>query len=54
MRRVWAEATAAYMELYERIYAIEEAADKRMLESDEKPVRVVSLLNLFEVPRTAK
>lgn len=45
---------AAYMELYERIYAIEEAADKRMLESDEKPVRVVSLLNLFEVPRTAK
>lgn len=50
----WKEATTAYMELYERVYEIEAAAGARMKESDEKPLRVVSFLNLFEVPRAGK
>jgi hypothetical protein len=50
----WAEAAAAHMELYDRIYEIEAAAVKRMGESDEMPVRCVSFQNFFEVPLTVK
>jgi DNA-binding transcriptional ArsR family regulator len=50
----WLEATAAYKELYERIFEIQEAAAQRMGESDEKPFRVVSFQSLFEVPMTGK
>jgi DNA-binding transcriptional ArsR family regulator len=50
----WNESTAAYMELYERMYEIKAAAAKRMAETDEKPMRVISFQTLFEVPRTAK
>jgi DNA-binding transcriptional ArsR family regulator len=46
----WSEATAAYMELYERIFEIQEAAAARMSESGEKPARVVSFQSLFEIP----
>jgi DNA-binding transcriptional ArsR family regulator len=48
----WSEATAAYMELYERIFEIQEAASKRMTSSEEKPFRVVSFQSLFEIPMT--
>jgi DNA-binding transcriptional ArsR family regulator len=50
----WRDAAAAYMELYERIFEIQEEAAERMGESDEKPVRVVSFQSLFEIPRTVK
>jgi hypothetical protein len=50
----WAELTAAYMQLYEHVYEVEENSGRRMRGSKEKPVRVVSFLNLFEVPWTAK
>jgi DNA-binding transcriptional ArsR family regulator len=46
----WGEATAAYMELYERIFEIQAAAAARMTEGDEKPFRVVSFQSLFEIP----
>jgi DNA-binding transcriptional ArsR family regulator len=46
----WREATAAYMELYERIFEIQEAAEKRMRDGEEKPFRVVSFQSLFEIP----
>jgi DNA-binding transcriptional ArsR family regulator len=46
----WGEATAAYMELYERIFEIQEAAAARMTDGDEKPFRVVSFQSLFEIP----
>ncbi|HEX3360709.1 MAG TPA: sigma factor [Solirubrobacterales bacterium] len=45
----WIEATAAYMELYERIFEIQEAA-ARMRDGEEKPFRVVSFQSLFEIP----
>ncbi len=50
----WREAIAAYRELYERMFEIQEAAARRMAESDEKPMRVVSFQSFFEVPRVAK
>ena len=50
----WREAAAAHMALYERIFEIEEAAAKRMGESDEKPTRVVTFQSLFEIPMTGK
>src|SRR6201992_2660762 len=46
----WGEATAAYMELYERIFEIQEAAAARMRDGEEKPFRVVSFQSLFEIP----
>jgi DNA-binding transcriptional ArsR family regulator len=46
----WGEATAAYMELYERIFEIQEAATARMRDGEEKPFRVVSFQSLFEIP----
>src|ERR1700759_2209491 len=46
----WGEATAAYMELYERIFEIQEAAAARMQDGEEKPFRVVSFQSLFEIP----
>jgi DNA-binding transcriptional ArsR family regulator len=46
----WGEATAAYMELYERIFEIQESAAARMTDGDEKPFRVVSFQSLFEIP----
>lgn len=46
----WSEATAAYMELYDRIFEIQEAATARMREGDETPIRVVSFQSLFEIP----
>jgi hypothetical protein len=46
----WGEATAAYMELYERIFEIQEAAAARTADGDEKPFRVVSFQSLFEIP----
>jgi DNA-binding transcriptional ArsR family regulator len=46
----WGEATAAYMELYERIFEIQEAAAARMTDGDEKPFRIVSFQSLFEIP----
>ena len=50
----WREAAAAHMELYERIFEIQEVAAKRMSESEEKPAHVVSFQSLFEIPRTVK
>jgi DNA-binding transcriptional ArsR family regulator len=50
----WKEATAAYMELYERIFEIQEAAAERLGASDEKPFRVVSFQALFEIPPTGE
>jgi DNA-binding transcriptional ArsR family regulator len=44
----WEEATQAYLALYERIFEIKEAADKRMEDSEGKPIRVVSYQHLFE------
>jgi hypothetical protein len=38
------------MELYERIFEIQEAAAARMTDGDEKPFRVVSFQSLFEIP----
>jgi len=46
----WNEATAAYMELYDRIFEIQEAASERMRDGDENPFRVVSFQSLFEIP----
>lgn len=46
----WTEATAAYMELYERIFEIQEAAAARMRDGEETPFRVVSFQSLFEIP----
>jgi DNA-binding transcriptional ArsR family regulator len=46
----WGEATAAYMQLYERIFEIQEAAAARMRDGEEKPFRVVSFQSLFEIP----
>ena len=50
----WKEATAAYMELYERIFEIQEEAATRLRQSDEKPFRVVSYQALFEIPPTGE
>jgi hypothetical protein len=38
------------MELYERIFEIQEAAAARTTDGDEKPFRVVSFQSLFEIP----
>jgi DNA-binding transcriptional ArsR family regulator len=50
----WEEATAAHADLEQRIFRIQEEAAKRMLESDETPMKAVSFQSWFEVPRTAK
>ena len=50
----WDELTTAYMELFERVYAIQETAAGRMGKTDDEPVRVVSFLSLFEMPKTAR
>jgi DNA-binding transcriptional ArsR family regulator len=50
----WKDATAAYAELYERVFEIQEEATERMGDSDEKPIRVVSFLSFFEVPRVTE
>lgn len=49
----WKEMTEAYMELYDRVFEIREAAAERMAKSDEEPIRVVSFQSLFEAPRSA-
>ncbi|MBS1887684.1 MAG: winged helix-turn-helix transcriptional regulator [Actinobacteria bacterium] len=46
----WSELVEAYLELYERVYAIKEAAAGRLGRSGKKPIRVVSFQSLFEVP----
>lgn len=46
----WMEATEAYLVLFERIFEIKEAAEKRMAGTDEEPIRVVSYQHLFEAP----
>jgi hypothetical protein len=50
----WKEATEAYLELYERIYEIKDAAVERMAQNGEKPMRIISFEALFEIPQTVK
>jgi DNA-binding transcriptional ArsR family regulator len=47
----YTEMKAAYMDLYERVFEIRAAAAERMGKSDEPPMRVVSFLSLFELPK---
>jgi DNA-binding transcriptional ArsR family regulator len=47
----WDEMASAYMELFEKVYEIQEAAAERMEKGDEEPTRVVSYLSMFEIPK---
>jgi hypothetical protein len=42
------------MELFERVYEIQETAAGRNWEGNQDPVRVVSYLSLFEMPKPAR
>ena len=50
----WEDATAAHMELFDRMNEIEDEAAERRRESDETPSRFVSFQALFQIPRVAK
>jgi DNA-binding transcriptional ArsR family regulator len=50
----WADASAAYWQLFERIDEITKESAERLGESGEDPIRTVSYLSLFEAPKTAK
>lgn len=46
----WKDLTQAYMQLFERVYDIQEESAQRPLGKGERPMRVVSFLSLFEMP----
>jgi len=50
----WKEASDAYLELYERVFQIQAEAAERLGKAEEKPIRAVSFLSLFEVPATGE
>jgi DNA-binding transcriptional ArsR family regulator len=47
----WREVAAAYLELYERVYAIGAQAVDRMAASGEAPIRILTYQSLFELPK---
>jgi hypothetical protein len=50
----WGEMAEAYMELYERVYAIQTAAAERLGETPDDPgTSVLSVLAFFETPEVA-
>jgi DNA-binding transcriptional ArsR family regulator len=50
----WDEMAEAYMELYERVYAIQADAAERLGEAPDEPgISVLSVLAFFETPETA-